>query len=51
MELQTRSRYTCNQEDYRLVKLEIRRKLVSQLLEESKSREGEHFQRALQLAA
>jgi hypothetical protein len=51
LDLQARSKYANEQEDRRLKDLENRRKLVVRLLDESKKRELEHFDKAKAVAA
>ena len=51
LDLQARSKYANEQEDRRLKDLENRRKLIVRLLEESKKRELEHFDKAKAIAA
>lgn len=46
LDLQARSKYANEQEDRRIKELENRRKLVAKLLEDSKRRELEHYDKA-----
>jgi hypothetical protein len=51
LDLQAKSKFATEQEDRRLKDLENRRKLVTRLLDESKKRELEHFDKAKAIAA